>query len=107
MAVFQTDEDVIVILRHDPGSSDIVTADVVLSVTFFDTPSTSYTDEQKIDLAEQWATEREIAFIDNDRREQGEGPDPRFAEDITAQYFTKMTDLWFEPVIMPLIKAQV
>lgn len=107
--VLQTNQDVIVVMRHDPGSSDIVTIGAVLDLRFFVTDDQSFTDEQLIEKAEAWAVDREIDFITTEAMDAEVLTEDQqaYIQSLTPGNFTRQTDLWFEAVIMPLLRAEV
>lgn len=107
--VYVSQQDVIVVMRHDPNSSDIVTIGAVLGMEFFDSDSESFTDEQLIEKAEAWAIDREIDFIKTEMEDTVEvltQDQQAYVRGLNKDNFTKQTDLWFEPVIMPLLTEQ-
>lgn len=95
-----TSKDVIVVMRHDPNSSDIVDIAIVWDRALFDDD-----DQEALHEAEMQATDREIAFIVADAEtENFDQAKRRWANSLTRDNFIKQTDLWFESVIMPVIE---
>jgi hypothetical protein len=105
--VYVTERDVIVIVRHDPNSSDPVDVSSVLSTTFFDGPELKVPEDQLTTVAEQWAIDREIEFIRNEADSDAamDKPSKEWAAALTPENFTKQTDLWFECFTMPMLEA--
>lgn len=99
-------EDVILILRHDPNSSDPVEAAMILSRTFFDGPELKVPDDKIADVAEAWVIEREIRFIKAEANDEGTPEQQLQARDLTPANFTKQTDVWFEVIVMPVIEEE-
>lgn len=111
MKITATEKDVIVVLRHDPNSSDPVEVAAVLQQGFFDGPGITVPEDKRIEVAEAWAVQREIEFIRADEDANADGPltaDQRaWARDLTADNFTKKTDIWFSATIIPLLDYEV
>jgi len=112
MKITATKRDVIVVLRHDPNSSDPVDVGMVLSTNFFNGVGITVPEDKLTEVAEAWAVLREIEFIRQEVNTIGEDGalDQRqidWARDLTPDNFTKKTDLWFEAVVMPMLDYEV
>lgn len=104
--VYVSTRDVIVVLRHDPCSSDIVSVAAVLDRDFF---GVNVPDDAAVAHAETWGIEREIEAIKAET-EGDEGPltdEQRLhVASLTPDNFTRKTDLWFEVELVALFDEE-
>lgn len=101
--VISTASDVIVVLRHDPNSSDAVEAGMVLATTFFNGVGITVPDDDLTATAEAWAVLREINYmVAEAETENFDQAKKAWARSLIPENFTKQTDVWFEAMVMPV-----
>lgn len=102
--VIESGQQVLVVLRHDPASSDPVDVAMVINAETM-WPHLN-TERQLYKAAEAYAIDREITWIRRDAKagDYDYRPDAVvWANSLTTETLTKETDIWFEVVEMPVI----